>query len=110
MCPVGWRIPTIEEWDRLLKFDSKWEEKKIDNRLFVSRLFVSGNDTIFLPAAGYRDGDDGVLLLKDVSGYYWSNTGRYDNEASGLSFDKDTIQTGVQRKKNGFSVHCVEDK
>jgi uncharacterized protein (TIGR02145 family) len=109
VCPDGWRIPTVEEWDRLLKSGnnkSKWETG------ISGRTFGSDNNAIFLPAAGYRDGDGGILHKEDgISGYYWSSKGSHgDNMAFGLFFDNRNVNKISERKKNGFSIRCVEDK
>lgn len=66
-----WRTPTVEEIMEL--FDSEKCQWKIDgdrHGFFVTGL--STGNSIYLPAAGYFDGNK----LKDIekSGYYWSSS------------------------------------
>ena len=115
VCPNGWRIPTVGEWKSFLKSDNRWEKGDSENNKSDGRLFGSGENTVFLPAAGYRDGDDGALLKGgDTDGYYWTDSGRYnDNEAFNIHFNnaaKADTTISIQRKKNGFSVRCVKDE
>lgn len=68
----GWRIPTWEEWAELMDTENcTWQ--------WVSQNGASGyrvtsnrtGNSIFLPAAGYRDD----IASRDLSsGYYWSAT------------------------------------
>ena len=76
--PEGWRMPTLEEIKKLLdtdKVDSRdlWEGVYgIAGTQFTDR--TSGN-SIFLPAAGYRNYEEGGSLISaGLYGLYWSST------------------------------------
>ena len=65
-----WRIPTKDEWTEL---NSKctWTWTALDGKHGYKVTGENGN-SIFLPAAGYRDG---IILGYDGSyGYYWSSS------------------------------------
>lgn len=81
-----WRMPTKEEFVELYE-NCTWEVKtmnEIKGKLFTSK--INGN-SIFLPAAGYRDGKELRLVGSDA--HYWSSTravGGQDGHRSCLAF------------------------
>ncbi len=66
----GWRMPTKEEWEELYQnTTSTWTTQNgVNGRLFTG---PNGN-SLFLPAAGYRQYGD--LLDVGYYGYYWSSS------------------------------------
>ncbi len=73
------------------------------------RFTASNGNSIFLPAAGYRNGTetDGEGI-----GYYWSGTaysvdGDYANT---LKFDENGAEAGLSSRYLGLSVRSVQDK
>jgi uncharacterized protein (TIGR02145 family) len=106
-CPAGWRIPTSRELRKLRDVSNSWTttESGVSGRLFRSE---SGNDSIFLPAAGYLNGEDGTLHEAGGYGYYWSST--RDGNASFLYFCSDSVSPeGLFRPAFGLSCRCVKD-
>ena len=104
--PKGWRLPTIDEIETLLQAPHKWQE--LDG--VCGRLFGSGNNTIFLPAAGKRNSDYGTLDWVGWEGDYWSATWNGNFYARKLSFYSDSAYT-VHRayRKFGCSIRCVAE-
>ncbi|GHT47151.1 hypothetical protein FACS189440_06850 [Bacteroidia bacterium] len=102
-CPAGWRLPTKEELEVLLSEDSKWTDK--------GREFGSGSNTIYLPAAGWRDYLVGILWGVGKEVYYWSSTfdSTYDvrEYTYTLFFDSGYAEVGSGQYKNKQSVRCV---
>ena len=75
VCPLGWRTPTQQEFENLNRAGSKWI---IENGI-SGRQFGSGNNIIFLPAAGSRDeGKNLITLSVGKMGDYWSATLSYE--------------------------------
>ena len=74
-CPKGWRVPTLDELNRLLdsaKVTSEWiTEKGINGYRFTEKS--SGNN-IFLPAAGFISCYNGFPRDVGYYGDYWSST------------------------------------
>ncbi|GHT41889.1 hypothetical protein FACS189437_09360 [Bacteroidia bacterium] len=72
--PVGWRLPTLDEIKSLLnteKVNSEWTTVKgITGRKFTDK---STGNSIFLPAAGYRNEGGGTLYNRGDGGNYWSS-------------------------------------
>ncbi|MCD8207884.1 MAG: hypothetical protein LUD72_08105, partial [Bacteroidales bacterium] len=67
---------------------------------------ASNGNSIFLPAAGYRDGDETV---EDVCGHYWSGSvysidGDYANT---LKFDGSEAVSGISTRYLGLAVRSV---
>lgn len=78
-----WRIPTVIEWQELIKYCS-WKSTTQNG---VNGFLVTGrnNQSIFLPAAGRKEGNNSVKNR----GYYWTaNNDPYDIEcAQNVTFD-----------------------
>lgn len=100
-CPAGWRVPTIDELTVLANAGSVWTDTP------AGRVFGSGNDTIFLPAAGGRY-PAGVL---GVGGYgmYWSAMLNGATGDSGLFFDGGSAAPGGIDPVIGCTVRCVAE-
>ena len=67
---IVWRMPTKEEWQELYNNTTcTWTtENGVNGRLFTA----SNGNSLFLPAAGYRD--DGSLYSAGSFGGYWSSS------------------------------------
>ena len=102
-CPQGWRLPTQEEQQSLADTDSEWITK---NRRVNGRLFGSGNNQLFLPAAGHRY-TDGTLYVVGYVGYYWSSTALSATNGWWLWLYSDGSAVGNANRNNGLSVRCV---
>ncbi|MDR1679486.1 MAG: fibrobacter succinogenes major paralogous domain-containing protein [Prevotellaceae bacterium] len=72
--PLGWRIPTLDEIRSLLDTDKVSNEWITQNGV-VGRKFTdkTTNASLFLPAAGYRLRENGMLSNAGVYGFYWSS-------------------------------------
>ena len=77
-----WRLPTEEDFDELVEeCEWRWMKKK---GVYGMRVKGPNGNSIFLPAAGYRDGSS--LYGAGESGYYWSSTpGDYDHDCYAFS-------------------------
>ena len=71
--PAGWRIPTADDFEKLLDTDkvrNVWTTQNgVNGRKFTDT--ITGN-SIFLPAVGSRDGDNSTLDDAGARGLYWS--------------------------------------
>lgn len=103
----AWRMPTKEEWDKLLKSCS-WlqgvEYNGIKGYLVINK---SNNNSIFLPAAGQRK--DSKLSSVGRYGYYWSSSTYNNSNAWEVQFNIYTGECGNNRTVLwlGFSVRAV---
>jgi hypothetical protein len=70
------------------------------------RFTANNGNSIFLPAAGYREGE---TTVSDAVGYYWSGAvSSVNNEyANTLTFDRSSARTGVSKRYLGLSLRSV---
>ena len=102
-CPLGFRLPTKEEWQAEL--DAYGNSMKA--------LF---NSPLKLPAAGSRcSGFVTVIMCAESGdeGYYWSGTAstEYPQYSELLYFNRwDGIQFKSDARANGMSVRCIKSQ
>jgi|GEM_PF-1153736 len=104
VCPKGWRIPTKEEIESLLA-----SESKMVNSPVKGCIFGSGDNTIFLPSAGFRINETGALKFADKNGYYWSVTSSDKNYAYSLQFSDSKITLSNSKRTGGRTIRCVKE-
>ena len=109
-CPPGWRMPTNTELNTLASLPSSQRVWTTNwNRTGVAgRVFGTAPNRLFLPAAGFRDHDDGVVFDEGSSGYYWSSTG-YQSRAFFLFLLSSNVRSETLARANGHSVRCVSE-
>jgi len=105
-CPIGWRVPTEREMQKLLDAGSN---KTIMNGI-GGFSFGSSSNQIFLPAAGYRSSDNGELGSITFGGYYWGNVESLSTTAWELFFLNSGTTLGTNNKALGRSIRCVCEK
>ena len=109
-CPVGWRVPTFAEIQKLLdinKVSSEWvTQNGIAGRKFTDK--VTGHN-IFLPAAGCRYFYDGALYDVGSYGRYWISTVVGSGDAYYLYFDSGYAYRGYGYHSFGRSVRAVAE-
>ena len=107
-----WRMPTKDEWQELKdNCDWKWTDNYNDTGVAGDIVTSKTNDnSIFLPATGYRDGDG--LSSTGSYGYYWSSSlfANDPNYAHYMDFGSDDRGTGSEERRCGQSVRAVLGK
>jgi uncharacterized protein (TIGR02145 family) len=107
-CPAGWRVPSQTEYASLVAAGSVWTTVDGVN----GRLFGSGNNALFLPAAGNRFDQSGTILNVGTNGYYWSsssNSGASANGAYNLNFTASNVSLVSSRSAIGYCIRCVKE-
>ena len=101
----GLRMPTDAEWQELLNFTYyTWTTQNGVNGL----LFIGSNDnSLFLPAAGYREGSS--LDWVGSNGIYWSSSlTMYNTQDAGCFFLSEfTNRLDGNERFYGYSVRPV---
>lgn len=105
-CPDGWRIPTCHELEGLNVNRSSWTTKDSQNGLYFRGMSSTLPDasSLFLPASGYRDYDNGAGKYRGHSGSYWSSKSAYH-----LGFASSDAYIGNTFRAYGSSVRCVHE-
>ena len=75
-CPDGWRMPTEKEWESIYGTASgnTWTWSRTATSGYKITPAGSSEPTLFLPAAGDRFENNGMLNSAGSYGYYWSST------------------------------------
>lgn len=121
-CPDGWRLPSIEELQNLVKNYSDFTSLNgMNGRWFSgSEPYSSEGASIFFPASGRlshnkMDSNISEILGRDTQGYYFSNTvcGHYyvTNGSDGahyLYFASSSISTTSVSVIQNISIRCVK--
>jgi uncharacterized protein (TIGR02145 family) len=116
LCPVGWHVPTDEEWTTLN--DYLGGEKVAGGKLKEAGTTHwkdpnegATNETGFtaLPG-GYRISNGTFYYIGDT-GYWWSATegSTIDAWSRGMYFNNSNVSWGSNYKEDGFSVRCLRD-
>lgn len=110
ICPDGWHIPTLTEFEELKTFVNNDATKLIDEN--AKNGYSYTNETGFSALfAGYRYLYGGSLVLLSYNTHYWSST--EDNSISvffmGLYYNSPNILLDDYNKLYGFSIRCLMD-
>jgi len=99
-CPPGWRVPMPEEMYSLYSANSEWTTLNG----VEGRLFGDAPNQIFLPAVGWRLGNDtGSLNNTNQQGLYWT-----DLPFVNLIISSDAVKgASFALNPSGYSVRCV---
>lgn len=101
----GWCMPTSEQWRELYQNTTRtWTAQNgVNGRLFTA----SNGNSLFLPAAGYRWGDE--LNYVGSDGYYRSSTllTGYPNSAWYFDFHSGDYNMYLNYRSDGLSVRAV---
>jgi uncharacterized protein (TIGR02145 family) len=117
LCPSGWHVPQIEEWERLREFigDStkgggKLKEAGTDHWLTPNKGADNISGFTALPA-GIRYFEGTYASLSYFTGI-WSSTetGPTNQWYMSLYFGDATFSINHINKKYGFSVRCIKDE
>ena len=112
--PAGWRLPTLDEIQKLLDTDKVDTEVLNENGL-RGRTFTdnTNGNSIYFPAAGFRHFVDGSLCAASVFvGNYWSSSPAEDGDryiAYFLSFCNNDVGYQYQSVGAGYSIRCVKE-
>jgi uncharacterized protein (TIGR02145 family) len=112
ICPIGWHVPSDEEWSVLGKYLGKNAGHKLKSAGWLNSKGTTKDNSGFnaLPG-GYRDLIGGFEDLEN-DGYWWSAT-EYDNGFAwnrSLFYDSGSFTRYVVSNVYGYSVRCLKDK
>jgi len=114
VCPVGWHLPSDEEW---LELESELSDETVnllvkdDNYMTYGIRIRELNQSGFNPIAGGRRLNNGVFEKMGESGFFWSDTKKDRNSSwyRELTLNNQRVRD-TQNMKRGCSVRCVKNK
>jgi uncharacterized protein (TIGR02145 family) len=118
LCPIGWHIPTHEEWNELEDFlggyliaGDKMKESGTAHWYPPNNKATNSSSFTALPA-GFRDFADGQdMAITEYTGWWCSNSSsEFEAFSHGIDYRfSNVIIHDNDSKKYGFSVRCVKD-
>ncbi|MBF0651689.1 hypothetical protein IR083_22995 [Dysgonomonas sp. GY75] len=102
-CPVGYRLPTKEEFEELITNTEYSFDKETEEGVFT---FKDGFE-LRLQATGSMNDNREKSLNRGTHGYYWSNT-QNGTGAYYIGLGSSGASTGSATLTFGFSVRCIK--
>jgi len=108
--PIGWRVPTLEEFQKLLDTEKVKYEWTSENYVNGGRFTdIATGNSLFLPAVGNLNPFDGKFQAGSLAGYYWSSTTEWSSAAYGFFFHSDGIRLQGLFRTYGFGIRSVAE-
>ena len=118
LCPVGWHVPSLEEWTILVDnlggeyvSGGKLKEFGVTNWLTPNEGATNETGFTALPG-GRRYFGDGSFESLGTRGYWWTSSSTNDERFAWdfrLNNIGDDAIIGSFKKPTGYSVRCVKD-
>jgi uncharacterized protein (TIGR02145 family) len=113
LCPVGWHIPSNEEWKTLTNYcgeDKAGGYLKGKNN-WMSPNTGATNTTGFAALPGGSRGNLGSFMDIGIRGHWWSSTENDNSDVWNrtMSFSNNDVTGSSDHKKSGLSVRCIKD-
>ena len=111
-CPLGWRIPTYAEIEKLCMNYSSFtcDDKDRPGRWFTgSTPYTATVSQLFLPAAGLLHYRDGWSCNRGIYGYYWSSRPSIMEAYEFCFHSSYNPSVGTSYRALGLSVRCVQE-
>jgi len=116
LCPVGYHVPTEEEWKILINYLGGEEIsgdklKAIGTQFWGSGNYATNESGFTAMPSGWRMATDGTFNSIRMWGYWWSSSlGIYDSGVRVSMFcSQSYARIGNYSKQAGYSVRCVKD-
>jgi uncharacterized protein (TIGR02145 family) len=113
VCPSGWYLPHIFDWDDLLYNDEKNDNSSAPNSVFKSESGWQQNGTDeygFSALPGGVRNINGTFSEVGVSGYWWTAY-EFNAGTSGVQIISSSTDRGNNVNKHiGYSVRCVKNQ
>lgn len=106
VCPEGWHLPTLSEWDQLVGYVGG------DGSRLEAKTFYGTDEFGFgVIAAGHWNPGYGFSGDADIYANFWSRSeSEYTNEDAYYKYFLGTgVETNAYPKNIGFNIRCVYD-
>ena len=118
LCPIGWHIPSNEEWIIMTTYlggesvaGDKLKEKGTTYWQSVPGSNSATNESGFTALPGGQCSDYGNFAFIGVYGFWW-NSNEYNSSGAWyirMSNGDRVVRRSDDSKNNGFSVRCIKD-
>lgn len=113
LCPVGWHVPSAEEWAVLINYCGKKIAGGIlkERYNWMSPNTGATNSTGFTALPGGSRGNLGSFMDAGIRGHWWSSTENDNTDVwnGTMSYSGSTVTGSSDHKKSGLSVRCMKD-
>ena len=109
-CPAGYRVPNYKEWSGVRNVTLN-SQTPVPNTTWTANGWsgMMFNNSLFLPAAGYRSFSNGALLDRGTGGFYWNATLYSTTTAYSMNFLISATGMSNFSRANGYSIRCVAE-
>jgi uncharacterized protein (TIGR02145 family) len=119
IAPVGWHVPTVEDWQKLINFLDPLKTGRYGHMLretTTSHWYWDGqfNNSVSSNSTGFTAIPSGKIVTWEFMdkglgwAYYWTSTGTWDGSNCVYLFDQIIIDS-MQPNARGFNIRCVKD-
>lgn len=104
ICPVGFRVPTINEIKAETIEVGEYSSVVVSDRIDAFDSFLK------LPSSGDRKGSTGLRSWKGIYGFIWSSTNTASSSKSYVfNYLSSSVQATNTYRSNGHPVRCIKD-
>lgn len=107
----GWRLPAIEEWQRLAGLYGPMAKDSVETRKMAYQSLLYGGNSQFNAVLGGGRNPDGQYARGEAHGFYWTVTEHDSSTAWFANFGKGSQSLYHQNdgeKTRAFAVRCVK--
>ncbi|MBO9153749.1 FISUMP domain-containing protein [Chitinophaga sp. GCM10012297] len=113
MLGEGWRLPSNEEWQRMVKhFGGVRDDSQDGGKAAFVALMPGGKSGFDIILGGNREADGKSYARMNRHGFYWTSTSTGDGTAWLYNFGKGgriVNRHSDADKQEGFSARCVKN-
>ena len=115
-CPLGWHLPSEEEWNELISYLGGKDEaggrmKEIGQKRWSSPSEEDANNSGFVGlGAGFRNSADEKSRGRSDYAFWWSSaeTSYFTSWSVGLHYSHSRVNKIEHGKDQGFSCRCLK--
>lgn len=101
------RLPTKEEFERLIKLPNLWDDEKHGVWFAENSVDLKSDKSLFLSANGFEDPPSNDIKFFNQYGYYWSFSNENKDYSASFVIGKTGLFTHKYNVKYGHSVICI---
>ena len=115
ICPSGWHLPSVAEWDTLIANTgdtiAAYNLKEEGQTHWASPSAASNSTGFTALPGGFFDGMNNAFDGITYMGYFWTSDLGDLGSAYGkkIYWNSDKVEVAYMSQSNGFSVRCVKD-